>query len=102
MKMHAEFYARAAAETSILPCTRLVPPQTKCKLGKKKFCQHEQSLRDNLIVFFFLSSTSAVFDVSGMVAIEQTIIFLISSFFLATYHACDIPLKLPDQTLNSI
>lgn len=40
-------------------------------------CQREQSLRDNLIVF----STSAVFDVSGMVAIEQTIILLISLVF---------------------
>lgn len=40
-------------------------------------CQHEQSLRDNLIVF----STSAVFDVSGMQAIEQTIILLISLVF---------------------
>ena len=40
-------------------------------------CQHEQSLRDNLIVF----STSAVFDISGMVAFEQTIILLISLVF---------------------
>lgn len=61
-------------------------------------CQREQSLRDNLIVF----SASAVFDVSGMVATEQTIILLISLVFLATYYGCDIHLKLPDQTLNSI
>lgn len=40
-------------------------------------CQREQSLRDNLIVF----SASAVFDVSGMVATEQTIILLISLVF---------------------
>lgn len=72
-------------------------PTNKCSLRAFN-CQREQSLRDNLIV---LVSTSAVFDVSGRHAIEQTIIFLIS-LVLATYHACDIPLKLPDQTLHSI
>lgn len=51
------------------------------QLNKNKsralLCQREQSLGDNLIVF----STSPVFDVSGMVAIEQTIILLISLVF---------------------
>lgn len=71
-------------------------PPNKSK-SQALICQREQSLRDNLIVF----STSPVFDVSGMVAIEQTIILLISLVF-SNFPACDIPLKLPDQTLNSI
>ncbi len=62
------------ATTNSIPLHMSPPNKTN---SQALICQREQSLRDNLIVF----STSAVFDVSGMVAIEQTIILLISLVF---------------------
>lgn len=66
----------SARETAEFPSSSHMRLQTKTD-SRALICQREQSLRDNLIVF----STSAVFDVSGMVAIEQTIILLISLVF---------------------
>lgn len=74
----------ASTHTKLLhPHICLLHTHTHTHQKKKKnisqalICQREQSLRDNLIVF----SGSAVFDVSGMVASEQTIILLIRLVF---------------------
>lgn len=63
-----------------------VIPHHKRRLQNKTstqvlICQRGQSLPDNLIVFFCFFSTSAVSDVPGMRAVEQTIILLITLVF---------------------
>lgn len=74
MKMRAELM-RKHPQTSPSSSSHMSP--TNKTTSHALICQREQSLRDNLIVF----SASAVFDVSGMVATEQTIILLISLVF---------------------
>lgn len=61
----------------IFPRVHKRPPPNKPD-ACARICQREQSLKDNLIVFF---AGRSAFDVSGTVASEQTVILLISLVF---------------------